>query len=93
MAVNAGMNVTIIEPDISPIQVQGPKSVQVMQALFGDWLLDLPYLRFRETDLDGIPVVVSRTGRISERGYEIFLRDGGYGDDPWEAVMASRQAV
>ncbi|MFQ5939714.1 MAG: glycine cleavage T C-terminal barrel domain-containing protein [Alphaproteobacteria bacterium] len=87
VAVNAGMNVTIIEPDVSPIQVQGPKSVQVMQALFGDWLLDLPYFRFRETDLDGIPVVVSRTGWSSERGYEIFLRDGGYGDDLWEAVM------
>ena len=60
-----------------------------MRDLFGNWIDDLKYFWFRETELEGIPVVVSRTGWSSERGYEIFLRDGARGDDLWEMVMAA----
>ncbi len=88
-ALNSGMNVTIREPDVSPLQVQGPKSALVMEDLFGAWIADLKYYWFRETELDGIPLVVSRTGWSSEKGYEIFLRDGRRGDELWEAVMAA----
>ncbi len=87
VAVNSELNVNITEPDVSPLQVQGPKSTLVMHRLFGDWINDLRYFWFKETDLHGIPVVVSRTGWSSERGYEIFLRDGQHGDRLWETVM------
>ena len=68
------------------MQVQGPKAVDVMADLFGDWASELRYFRFRETELDGIRVVVSRTGWSSERGYEIFLRDGSRGSELWDRV-------
>ncbi|HXM44789.1 MAG TPA: glycine cleavage T C-terminal barrel domain-containing protein [Bryobacteraceae bacterium] len=87
LAVHSGMQVTIREPDVSPLQVQGPKSKQVMQALFGDKVLALRYYYFLETDLDGIPVVVTRTGWTSEVGYEVYLRDGSRGDELWERIM------
>ncbi len=87
VASHTGMDVTLGEPDVSPLQVQGPKSTAVMQALFGDWITELKYFWFRETALDGIPVVVSRTGWSSERGYEVFLRDGRHGDRLWEMIM------
>ncbi|MGD0362798.1 MAG: glycine cleavage T C-terminal barrel domain-containing protein [Bryobacteraceae bacterium] len=87
LAVNAGMDVTIREPDVSPLQVQGPKSKQVMQALFGDQVLSLRYYYFLETDLDGIPLIVTRTGWTSEVGYEIYLRDGRRGEELWERIM------
>jgi glycine cleavage system aminomethyltransferase T len=88
LAVHSGMQVTIREPDVSPLQVQGPKSKQVMQALFGDRVLALRYYYFLETDLDGIPVVVTRTGWTSEVGYEVYLRDGSRGDELWERVLS-----
>jgi len=91
LAHGAGMDVTIVEPDVSPLQVQGPHSPEVMRALFGEWIDDLRYFWFRETELDGIPVLVSRTGWSSERGYEIFLRDGTCGDELWERIMAAGQ--
>jgi glycine cleavage system aminomethyltransferase T len=89
VAVHAGMEVTIREPDVSPLQLQGPKSGEVMRALFGDSIMDLRYYWLREVALDGIPLTVSRTGWSSELGYELYLRDGSRGDELWERIMAA----
>ncbi len=88
VAVHSGMQVSICEPDVSPLQLQGPKSGEIMRALFGDAIMDLRYYWFREMELDGIPLIVSRTGWSSELGYEIYLRDAAYGDALWERIMA-----
>ncbi|WP_375208206.1 glycine cleavage T C-terminal barrel domain-containing protein [Hyphococcus sp.] len=87
VAVNAGLDVTIREPDVSPLQLQGPKSGQIMQALFGDEIAELRYFHLRELKLDGIPLVVSRTGWSGELGYELYLCDGARGDELWERIM------
>ncbi len=87
VALKSGLDVTITEPDVSPLQIQGPKSREVVQALFGDAVLGLRYYWFLETSLDGIPVVVTRTGWTGEVGYEVYLRDGSRGDDLWERIM------
>jgi len=92
VAVHSGMDVTITEPDVSPLQLQGPKSGQIMQALFGEEIMDLRYYWLREVDLDGIPLIVSRTGWSSELGYELYLRDGTQGDALWERIMATGMA-
>lgn len=89
VALHSGLRVTITEPDVSPLQVQGPKAKDVVSALFGDPVLQLKYYWFLETALDGIPVVVTRTGWSGEVGYEIYLRDGSRGDALWERVMAA----
>lgn len=87
LAINSGMKVTIREPDVSPLQVQGPKAKPVVQKLFGDRVLELPYYYFLETKLDGIPVIVTRTGWTGEVGYEVYLRDGSRGGELWERIM------
>jgi glycine cleavage system aminomethyltransferase T len=89
VAVNSGLDVQIGEPDVSPLQLQGPKSGEIMRALFGESIMDLKYYWLREMTLDGIPLVVSRTGWSSELGYEIYLRDSSYGDMLWERIMAT----
>ena len=88
VAVNSGMDVDISEPDVSPLQLQGPKSRDVLRAAFGDAPTELKYYRFMEFDWDGVPLIISRTGWSSELGYEIFLRDGTQGDKLWEHLMA-----
>ena len=89
VAINSGLDITIVEPDVSPLQLQGPKSGKIMQALFGDSIMDLRYYWLREVELDGIPLVVSRTGWSSELGYEIYLRNGAQGYELWEKIMAA----
>jgi len=83
----AGLEVTVQEPDVSPLQVQGPKSKPLIRDLFGDDVMNLRYYRCIESDIEGIPVVVSRTGWTGEVGYEIYLRDSSRGLDLWDRVM------
>jgi aminomethyltransferase len=89
LACSRKFDVHVCEPDVSPLQLQGPKATAVAEILFGDWIQLLKYYRFRETELEGIPVVVSRTGWSNEKGYEIFLRDSSHGDRLWELIMAA----
>ena len=87
VAINSGLKVNICEPDVSPLQLQGPTSGKIMIKLFGEGIRDLKYYWFRECELDGIPLVISRTGWSSEFGYEIFLRDGSKGNQLYEKIM------
>ncbi len=87
VAAHSGMKVEITEPDVSPLQIQGPGAKEVMVSLFGERVLKLRYYHFLETLLDGIPVIVTRTGWTGEVGYEVYLRDGSRGDELWERIM------
>ena len=87
VAVNSGLNVQIKEPDVSPLQLQGPNSVEIMIKLFGEDIRELKYYWLRECNLNDIPLIVSRTGWSSELGYEIYLRDGSKGNELYEKIM------
>jgi aminomethyltransferase len=88
VAYNGKYDVTIKELDVGPLQVQGPKSKDVMVDLFGDSVLDIPYYYMRPYELDGLRVLVSRTGYTSELGFEIYLYDASkHGVQMWEKVL------
>jgi len=88
VATHAGLDVEIREPDVSPLQLQGPKSGDIMAALFSESIRDLKYYWLDHFELDGIPLVISRTGWSSELGYELYLLDGSQGGALWEKLMA-----
>src|SRR5215471_2134948 len=75
LAAQAGLDVEIREVDAAPLQLQGPKSKDVMRDLLGEDILELRYYFFTRRDVDGIPIIVTRTGWTSEVGYEIYLLD------------------
>jgi glycine cleavage system T protein len=87
VAQHAGMEVTIREPDASPLQVQGPKSKALMADLFGEKVTSLPYYFFTRAGIDGIPLLITRTGWTGEVGYELYLLDASRGGDLWDAVI------
>ena len=83
------LNVTVHEPDASPLQLQGPLAPRVAHKLFGDLALELGYYQFQEVTLQGIPLVLSRTGWSGELGYELILQDSQRGTELWELCMAA----
>jgi aminomethyltransferase len=87
VAVHSGLDVTVREPEVYPVQVQGPKSKDVMRTLFGPAIDSIRYYWTLTTELDGIPVVISRTGWTGEVGYEIYLRDPSRGAELWDRIM------
>ncbi|MFQ5985460.1 MAG: glycine cleavage T C-terminal barrel domain-containing protein [Alphaproteobacteria bacterium] len=88
LANDSNWKVELGEPDVAPMQVQGSKSRQVMRALFGDRILDLAYYHHFEATLDGMEMVVTRTGYTGEFGYEIYLRNATRdGVRLWDTVM------
>ena len=91
VAVNAGLDVHICEPDVSPLQLQGPRSMDIMKALFGDDIAELKYYWLRSVTLDGMELIISRTGWSSELGYEIYLQDSSRGTDLWDVIMSAGQ--
>ena len=89
VAVHSGLDVHLHEPDASPLQLQGPRSQDIMAVLFGEEIRDMKYYWLRHLNLDGMELVVSRTGWSSELGYEIYLQDGSRGTELWDKIMAA----
>jgi len=89
VAAVSGLDVTVREPDASPLQLQGPLAPRVAQKLFGDLAIDLGYYHFTRTTLDDIPVLLSRTGWSGELGYEIILLDSSRGTELWDHCMSA----
>ena len=87
VALRSGLRVDVRELDVAPLQLQGPKSRQVAQALFGERISGVGYYAFFETELDGIPLIVTRTGWTGELGYELYLLDPSQGEKLWNRVM------
>lgn len=87
------LDVAVAEADASPLAVQGPRADDVVAGLLGDWVRDLRYFWFRETELDGIPLLVARSGWSKQGGFEIYLRDGSRGTELWNQVKEAGAAV
>jgi len=85
------LDVTIREADVAPLQVQGPKSKDLMAKLLGPEILDLRYYFWTESKIAGAPVVITRTGWSSEVGYEVYLTDTTKGVEVYEAIMEAGQ--
>ena len=86
------LKVNIAEPDISPLAIQGPKAEEVVTAMFGDWIRNIRYFRFEQTELNGIPLLVSRSGYSKQGGFELYLLDGSKGSDLWNIVNETGSA-
>ena len=86
VASGKGFDTEISEPDVSPLQIQGPNSTELMSQVFGKWIEELAFYKFKEVNHAGIPMVIARMGYSRERCYEIFLQDGSKGNELWEIL-------
>ena len=86
-----GWDVAVSEPDVSPLAIQGPKSEDVAAKLFGEHIRNFKYFGFAETDLNGIPLVLARSGWSKQGGFEIYMPDTALGMPLWNALMEAGQ--
>jgi len=86
IAAERGMDVAVTEPDASPLGVQGPRADDVVADLFGAWVRKLKHFRFRETELDGIPILLARSGWSKQGGFELYLREARRGSELYKRV-------
>ncbi len=91
IAAERGLDVEVSEPDVSPMAIQGPMAENVVASVCGDWVRGLKYFWFRETEIDGIPVAVQRSGWSKQGGFEIYLRDGTKGTQLWNIFKEAGQ--
>ncbi|OIQ32914.1 MAG: glycine cleavage system protein T [Alphaproteobacteria bacterium MedPE-SWcel] len=91
IAAERGLKVEICEPDVSPMAVQGPKAEDVVAAVFGDWVRALKYFWFAPAELNGIPLIIQRSGYSKQGGFEIYLRDGARGTELWDIIKEAGQ--
>jgi len=86
-----GWDVEVREPDVSPLAIQGPMAEDVTARLFGDHIRDLRYFGFAEAELDGIPLVLARSGWSKQGGFELYLMDSAHGLALWDMVKEAGQ--
>jgi glycine cleavage system aminomethyltransferase T len=91
VAGEGNFDVNVCEPDVSPLAIQGPKAEDLVAKLFGQHIRDIKYFGCIETNLQGIPLVLCRSGWSKQGGFELFLRDGSKGDTLWELVKSQGQ--
>ncbi len=92
LAVGGKMDVEVDEPDVSPLALQGPLADAVAESLFGSWAPSLPFFRFRTAEIDGISLVVARSGWSGQGGFEIYLQDSAKGEALWDRIWAAGEA-
>lgn len=91
IAAERGLTVEVSEPDVSPMALQGPKAEDVVAHVLGDWVRQLKYFWFKETEIEGIPVAVQRSGWSKQGGFEIYLKDGTRGTQLWNIFKEAGQ--
>lgn len=90
VAAERGADVAVFEPDVSPLAIQGPSATDLAVDLFGAELVgSLRFFQHAAAELDGIALVLCRSGWSKQGGFEMFLTDASRGVELWDTVMAA----
>ena len=92
LAIGAGLDVAICEPDVSPLAVQGPKAEDLLVALFGDGIRDIGFFKYGWFDFQGTPQLIARSGYSRQGGFEIYLNGASFGPALWDAVWQAGES-
>jgi len=74
---------------VTMIAVQGPKSSQTLQKIFGSEVNEIEHMRSSQFNFDENNILISRTGYTGEDGFEIYLFGGGEEKalDLWNTIL------
>ena len=91
IAFGRGLDVSIFEPDVSPLAVQGPRADDLMAKVLGEQVRDIRFFWFIHASLVGTDFIIARSGWSGQGGFEIYLEDGSKGLELWDAIWDAGQ--
>ena len=91
LAVGQGLDVDVVEPDVSPLAIQGPKADELMARVFGDVVRDIKFFRYKRLAFEDTEFVVARSGWSKQGGFEIYVDGSDYGMPLWNRLFDAGQ--
>jgi len=73
LAIGNKFDVKIFEPDVDIMAIQGPKSFELMEKVFGDKIVNLKFFGFDYFEFGGDKHLIARSGWSKRGGYEIYV--------------------
>ena len=86
IALGSNMDVTVSEPDVSPLAIQGPKAEKLIAKIFGDHIKNINFFKFGWIDFKGTKQLIARSGYSRQGGFEIYLENSKLGSDLWNTI-------
>lgn len=87
LAIGAGLNVRVLEPDVFPLAVQGPKADDLMARIFGEEVRDIRFFRYKWMRFKDTKFIVARSGYSKQGGFEIYVENENYAVPLWDALF------
>ncbi len=87
LATGYKLNVSVREPDVSPLAVQGPKAEDLMAKVFGEQIRNIGFFKFEHLSFNGYKMVVSRSGWSKQGGFEIYVDNPITGVQLWDKLF------
>ncbi|MGI9365832.1 MAG: dimethylsulfoniopropionate demethylase [Rhizobiaceae bacterium] len=91
LALGAGLKVSICEPDVSPLAIQGPKAENLLADLFGSHIRDIGFFKYGWIDVKGTRQLIARSGYSRQGGFEVYLNGGHLGGILWDMIWEAGQ--
>ena len=73
IAIGKNLDVSITEPNVNPLAVQGPKSFELMKRVFGEEILNLKFFHFKRYNFQDHQFLIARSGWSKQGGFEIYV--------------------
>ena len=84
--ISASIDVTDVSEETYMIAVQGPRAVELLDAVSGGAVSPMPRFSAVEADVAGVPARIGRTGYTGEDGVELFY-PAALAVELWESLL------
>ncbi len=81
------LRVSIHEPHVSPLAIQGPKADDLAARIWGDCVRDLRFFRWMHVDVNGQKMILARSGYSVQGGFELYFEGHEGAANLWDQLF------
>lgn len=81
------LDVSIHEPEVAPLGIQGPKADQLVERVFGASATDIGFFRYRRVDVNGTAMILARSGYSMQGGFELYFEGKAGAQQLWHQLL------